>query len=636
MLSSKLFRVVVTLALIVMFTTGAVMAQKPNTLDRAQIPDEYKWDLTHIYPSWEAWEADLPKLQAMMDRFVQYQGRLSEGPEVLVEVEQLSDSLTVLAYKLYGYVGLANSVATDDNEIQAYQQQIGYMFAMFGQSMAWFNPELLAIGEETVMQWVEDTPELKKREFGYRELFRNQEHVLNAEQEQLLSYFNRFQGTPGNVYSMLSTADVEFPEVTLSDGRTVKATHGEYAVAKETYRNQEDREVVFKGHFSTLNDFENTYAAIFNGMLQSQIASAKARKYESTAQMALFGNDIPVEVMENLIETAKAGSEPLQRWCELRKQALGLESYRYFDAYIPLVDVEWPFYYDELRPQIVESVEIFGDEYANTVDEAFEKRWFDVYEAEGKRSGAFSMGVYGVHPYMLLNHTDTMRDAFTLAHEMGHTMHTVLSHENQPIYTAQYTIFVAEVASTMNEWLFLDYLLENTDDPDKRIALLEYVINSIHGTFYRQAMFADFELKMHRAAEAGQPITSESLQQMYLESMDAFFGDSLDDKEWYRNTWARISHFMRPFYVYQYATSIASSSLMHERITDDELSDSERMEAVDGYLELLRSGGKDHPIDLLRTAGVDWSTPKPAEAMVAKMTELVDRLEKELRETGRI
>jgi len=613
---------------------GGVFAQKPNTLNRDEIPDEYKWDLSVIYSDWDAWEADLVNIQGLMDEFVQFQGRLNEGPEVLVQVENVSDELMMLAYKAYSYVSLMGVTDMTNNEIQAREQKIGYMFAMFGQATAWFTPELLAIGEEQVLAWVDETPELKDRRFGYEDTFRMQKHVLDEAGEQLLSYFGQSQGTAGNVYSMLSTADVEFPEVTLSNGETVVATHGQYAIAKESYRNQDDRMAVFEAHFSTLNNFENTYAAIMNGKLQANLASMRARKYNSTAEMSLEGNNIPVEVMENLIETAKNGSEPLQRYNKLRKQVLGLESYRYFDAYVPLVEVDWPFYYEDIKPLILKSLKPFGKEYVATATRAFDERWFDIYENDGKRSGAFSAGVYGVHPFMLLNHSDTMNDAFTLAHELGHTMHTVLSDENQPFFSHSYTLFVAEVASTMNEALFLDVLLAETKDPNKRIALLEHAINGIHGTFYRQAMFADFELKMHRAAQQGMPITAQSLQQMYLESLNAFFGDALDDQELYRNTWARISHFMRPFYVYQYATSIATSSQFHKMVTEGKKKD--RKAAVETYLTLLKSGGNDYPIEQLKKAGVDWATPAAAEAMVAKMDMLVTQLEKELKKAGMI
>jgi oligoendopeptidase F len=319
----------------------------------------------------------------------------------------------------------------------------------------------------------------------------------------------------------------------------------------------------------------------------------------------------------------------LQRYHQLRKSTLGLERYRYFDAYLPLAEVEWLLPYDTVGRLIVDSVEVFGADYQKTVERAFSDRWIDVYENEGKRSGAFSAGVYGVHPYMLLNYADTLNDAFTVAHEMGHTMHTVLSHETQPFATSSYSIFVAEVASMTNESLFLDRLLAEEEDPARRVTLLQHAIDDISAGFYRQAMFAEFELEAHRAVESGRPITAEVLQEIYLGVLDGFFAGTLDDQPWYRNTWARISHFYgSPYYVFQYATSKAAASLLHRRMTDGD--ETSRTATVASYLELLRSGGNDHPVTLLKTAGVDLATTEPTEALVAEMDSLVDRLENEL------
>lgn len=612
--------------------SGVLMA-KPETLNRAEIPDQYKWNLNDIYADWDAWQADMDKIQGLMDQYKGYEGKLSQGAQTILDVMKLNDELGMMAYKLYQYPGLMYAADTRDNEVQAKLQQVQILFARFGQATSWMTPELLQIPKETMVEWIDKTPDLEVYRHSLMDTYRQAEHTLDATGEKLLSYFGPATGG-GSQYSALSTADVKFPEVTLSDGTTMKATHGNYELSRFTFKNQADREAMFKAHFSTYNDFENTYASIYNATLQSSWAYAQARNYESDAQMALDGNDIPVYVMENLINTAKAGAGELQRYMKLRKQALGLQKYYYFDSYLPLVDVDVEITYEEARPMIVKSVELFGKDYQNTVNRAFDERWFDVYESEGKRSGAFSSGVFGVHPYMLLNYGDTMEDAFTLAHEMGHTMHTVLSNENQPFVNSNYTIFVAEVASTVNEMLFLDYLLDHEKDPNTRIALLERAIDNIHTTFYRQAMFADFELNAHRAVQAGQPITAQTLQKIYLKSYNDFFGDSHDDQEWYRNTWARISHFQRPFYVYQYATCIAGGAMLHDEMTKGKKKD--RQKAIDKYLTLLKSGGSDYPMNELKAAGVDWSTPAPAEAMVAKMKELTDQLEKELKKAGKI
>ena len=613
--------------LIVAFAANGMA--KPDTMNRDEIPDQYKWDLSHIYADWDAWEADMATMQEMMDQYQGFRGRLAEGPQVILESSKLNDDLGMLAYKLYTYPSLQYTQDTRKGEIQAKLQQVGILFAQFGAATAWFTPELLAIPQETMEQWIAETPELEPYKFDIMETYRLQTHVLDEKGEQLMAFSSQFAGTPQGTYSMLSTADVDFPEVTLSDGTTEKATHGNYEYSRFSHRNQADREAMFKAHFTVFDNFANTYGAIYNGILQCDWFQTQARNYDSCLDAALEGNAIPTSVYTNLVETAKAGSEPLQRYQEIRQKVLGVERYRYFDAYLPLVDVNWEIPFDEVKDPIVKSVKVFGSEYQKTVERAFDERWLDVYENEGKRSGAFSMGVYGVHPYMLLNYTDTVNDAFTVAHEMGHTMHTVLSHENQPFNTASYVIFVAEVASTVNEAFFLDYLLENEKDPKKRIVMLQHEIDAISSTFYRQAMFADYELKAHQAVEMGQPITADVLQALYLESLHDFFGESLDDQEWYKNTWARVPHmFNSPFYVYQYATSKAASSLLHERMTTGKKK--ERKAAVANYLDLLKSGGSDHPVTLLQNAGVDFTTTEPIEAMVTRMDELVTQLEKEL------
>ena len=604
-------------------------ALKPDTRDRTEIPENHKWDLTHIYPDWDAWETDLGRLQAQMDSYQELKGTLSEGPNRILEASLLSDELGQLAYRVYQYPGLMQSQDTRDNAVQARLEQVRLALAAFRQATAWYTPELLEIPEETMQGWLDETPQLAPYRFGIEESYRMQRHVLDEDGERLLAFASTLGGTPAQAYTMLADADVKFPTVTLADGNELVASHANLSQGLHTLRKQDDREILFKAHFSVYDDYPNTYAAIYNGVLQKDWFTARSRRYESALEAKLDDDNIPVAVVENLIDTARTGSGPLQRYHRLRKESLRLQRYRYFDAYLPLVEIDWALPYDAVGRLIIESVAIFGDEYQGTVQRSFDERWIDVYENEGKRSGAFSAGVYGVHPYMLLNYADTLNDAFTVAHEMGHTMHTVLSHESQPFATSDYSIFVAEVASMANESLFLDRLLAEETDPARRVTLLQHAIDDIAAGFYRQAMFADFELRAHRIVEGDRPITAEVLQETYLEVLQSFFADALDDQQWYRNTWARIPHFYgSPYYVFQYATSKAAAVLIHRRMTEGE--DGKRSAAVEAYLELLRSGGNDHPISQLQKAGVDFTTTEPTEALVAEMDSLVDRLEVEL------
>jgi oligoendopeptidase F len=612
-----------------MNSTTTTSDLKPATRDRKQIPERYTWDLSDIYPDWSTWEAELEHLRSVMDSYEELKGRLAEGPHRILQASRLSDELGQLAYRVYQYPGLMRSQDTRDNAVQARLEQVRLAMAAFKQATAWYTPELLKIPETTMQEWLNETPDLAPYRFGIEESYRMQQHVLDEDGERLLAYASTFNGTPSQAYTMLADADVNFPTVRLSDGTEVVASHANYSQGLHSLRNQADREALFKAHFSVYDGTPNTFAAIYNGVLQKDWFIARSRRYETTLEAHLDDDNIDPSVVENLVATARHGSGALQRYHRLRKQVLGVERYRYFDAYLPLAPVEWQLPYDAVGRILIDSVAIFGEDYQSTVQRAFDERWIDVYENEGKRSGAFSAGVYGVHPYMLLNYADTVNDAFTVAHEMGHTMHTVLSHESQPFATSNYTIFVAEVASMTNESLFLDRLLEEEDDPARRVTLLQHAIDDIAAGFYRQAMFADFEIRAHREVEEGRPITAEVLQRTYLECLEGFFADALDDRAWYRNTWARIPHFYgSPYYVYQYATSKAGATLLHRRMTEG--GQKERSETVARYLELLRSGGNDHPIAQLQKAGVDFTTTEPTEALVKEMDSLVDRLEKEI------
>jgi len=602
---------------------------KPDTRNRAEIPECYTWDLSHIYPEWGEWESDLERLEGLMEAYQALKGMLAEGPHRILEASLLSDELGQLAYRVYQYPGLMQSQDTRNNEFQARLEQVKLIFADFRQATAWYTPELLEIPEETMRGWLDRTPELDPYRFGIEESYRMQRHVLDEDGERLLAFATSLNDTPSQTYSMLADADVSFPTVTLSDGKEVVASHANYAQGLHSLRNQADREKLFKAHFSVYDEYPNTYAAIYNGVLQKDWFTARARHYGSALEASLDGDNIPADVVEGLLDTARSGAAPLKRYHRLRRLFLGLERYRYFDAYLPLTEVEWVLPYDAVGELVVDSVSVFGGGYQQTVKQAFAERWIDVYENEGKRSGAFSAGVYGVHPYMLLNHADTLNDAFTVAHEMGHTMHSMLSYENQPFSTSSYSIFVAEVASMTNEALFLDRLLEVEEQPARRVTLLQHAIDDIAASFFRQAMFADFELQAHRTVEEGRPITAESLQKLYLDILETYFGTSLDDQIWYRNTWARIPHFYgSPYYVFQYATSKAAASLIHRRMREGDEGD--RLDTVARYLELLRSGGSDHPMALLRTAGVDLATTEPIEALVKDMDRLVGKLEDEL------
>jgi oligoendopeptidase F len=414
--------------------------------------------------------------------------------------------------------------------------------------------------------------------------------------------------------------------VRLSNGSDVSLTYGQYRAILATNRNQADRATVYHEFHRMYENTVNTYASLYNAVLQRDWFLAQARGYKSTLDGALHGNNIPTAVVENLISATKAGTEPLRRYHRLRKKILGLETYHAYDGVIPLVEFDRKYPYEGVLEWLPASVAPLGPDYQQKMRDVLAGQCIDVYENPGKKSGAYSAPVYGAPPYMLLNYNDTLDAVFTLAHEIGHSMHTVLAHASQPFAYANYTIFVAEVPSTLSEALFLEYMLARSTDERERIVLLQHAIDGIVGTFYSQVLFADYELQAHRLVEQGKPVTGEVLSEIYFDLYKAYHGDAMDYDEHGRITWARIPHFYgTPYYVYQYATCFASSAKLMNQMTSG--SPAERADAVDRYLSLLKAGGSDHPMTLLQKAGVDLSRPEAVAAVVNQLDTLVTRLE---------
>jgi oligoendopeptidase F len=597
--------------------------------NRDEIKDEYKWNVNDIYSNWDEWQKGLEELEKKMNEITTLKGTLSQGPDQLLKASQMQDDLGVLSYKVYRYPQLTRDTDTRDQEVSSKLQQVQILFAKFGSATSWVNPEILQIPWDTMKMWLDDTPGLAPYRFGIEDLYRQQAHVLDEEKELLLSYNSQFNSTPSSIYSELSTSDIDFPTITLSDGEEIQVTNGNYSKVLATKRNQEDRKNTFEAHYGVFKDQENTYAAIYNAVCQRDWASARARNYGSSLEATLEGNNIPVAVYENLVNTVKANTEPLKKYQRLRKKVLGLEKYYSYDGSMPLTDFDKEYEYEDAKQWVIGSVEPLGADYQDKIKTAFSGGWLDVFENTGKRSGAYSANVYGVHPYMLLNYNKTLDNVFTLGHELGHTMHTLLANENQPFVTSSYTIFVAEVASTFNEALLLDYLLERTTDPKERISLLQQSIRAITGTFYFQTLLADFELQVHKLAEAGSPITADILSGIMEELYDTYYGDSYEKDEFLKVVWARIPHIYRtPFYVYQYATCFVSSAQLYKQVTEAESSEKEQL--VDNYLNLLKSGGSNYPMKLLKKAGVDLTKPEAMMAVFDRMDDLVAQLEKEI------
>ncbi len=616
------------LSLFMIFITGDLMAEK-RSQDRASIPDKYKWNLNDIYANWDEWAKGLKDLEKKMDEIAALKGTLKTSPENFLKAAKLQDEMNMLAYRVYRYPQFTRDTDTRNQEVSAKLQQVQILFAKFSTATSWINPEILEIPWETMKQWLDETPGLAPYRFGIEDLYRQQAHVLDEDKEKLLSYFTRFRSTPTSIYTELSTSDIKFPTIKLSDGEEVEVTRGTYSKILATNYNQADRKLAFESHYKVFDEYKNTYASIYNAVCQRDWANAQARNYASCLEAALEGDNIPLEVYQNLVKTVKENTSPLQRYVKLRKKVLGLEEYHSYDGSIPLVKLDKTYPYDEAKKWVLASVKPLGKDYQKKMERALRGGWIDVFENTGKRPGAYSANVYGVHPYMLLNYNETLDNVFTLGHELGHTMHTTLANESQPFATSGYTIFVAEVASTFNERLLLDYLLERTKDPKERIALLQQAIRAITGTFYFQTLLADFEMQVHQLVEQGQPITAARLDGIMKELFDAYYGDTVSHDELLNVVWARIPHIFRsPYYVYQYATCFASSAELYNQVIKSPKK--ERKAARERYLGLLRAGGSDYPMNELKTAGVDLSQPEPVLAVINQFDHLVSLLEKEI------
>jgi oligoendopeptidase F len=598
----------------------------PPLKSRAEIADKFKWNLRHIFPDWDAWQVAYGELDARIGQYAALQGTLAKGGDRLLAAMKLSDDIGQLTYKVWYFASLKYDEDQRDNQANARRQQVQILFAKAGQASAWFNPELLSIPLATVQTWMDASAELNVYRFAVEDLYRQQEHVLDEKGEHLLSLSSRFSSAPNDAYAALSTADIKHPVVRLSTGSDVTLSYGQYRAILATNRNQDDRAAAFAAYHRIFETNVNTYASLYNGVLQRDWFHAQARGYASTLDAALHGNNIPPGVVTNLIESTKAGTEPLRRYHRLRKRVLGLSSYHNYDSTIPLVDFDEKYPYESVLEWLPASVAPLGDAYRGQLRDVLFGDWIDVYENTGKRSGAYSAPVYGVHPYMLLNYNDTLDAVFTLAHEMGHSMHTLLSNAHQPFVYSAYTIFVAEVPSTLSEMLFLEFMLSRARDDRERIVLLQHAIDGIVGTFYTQVLFADYELQAHRLAEEGRPVTADALSEIYFGLLQAYHGDALDYDELSRVTWARIPHFYStPYYVYQYATCYASSAQLMKQLTSG--TPAEKAAAIDRYLTLLKSGGSDHPMPLLQKAGVDLGRPETVRAVVDQLDGLVTRLE---------
>ncbi len=598
---------------------------------RDEIDKKYKWNTEDIYKNWEEWQEDIEKAKELLKEIPQYENKIENSREDFVKLMKLDEKLSRIIEKAYLYPYMLKDLDSTDQLVSQKLQEVEFLFAQISTITSWIHPKILEIPQETMEKWIDENDEIKDHKFNLMELYRLRKHVLDKDKEKLLSHYSQYMDVVNDIYDELSTSDIVWNEIELSTGEKVQVTNGMYSKILDGNKNQEDRRKAFEALYSSYNVNKNTYSAIYKGILQRSAAGMRAKNFNSTVEKALEPNNIPVKVYENLIASAKENSQPLKRYIEFRKKYLNLDSYHYYDNQVRLADYDKEFSYEEAKNIVLESVNPLGEDYKKNLEKAVGEGWLDVYETPNKRSGAYSLNIYDVHPYMLLNYNGTMDSVFTLAHELGHTLHSMYSTKYQPYATNDYTIFVAEVASTFNERLLLDHMLKNTEDHNERIALIEEAIGNIMGTYYVQALFAAYEYEAHKLAEEGNPITPDVLSDIMTKLFAEYFGDGLVIDELQKIIWARIPHFFNsPYYVYQYATSFAASSRLYEKVTNEKYSAEEREEARIKYIELLKSGGNNYPIEQLKLAGVNLEEKENFEAVALEMNRLVDLLEKEL------
>ena len=593
--------------------------------DRNLIEDKYKWNLKDIYLSWDEWDKDLKRFKELVKEIPKFKGQAKKKAEAYIELEEKIEEISRVLDKLYLYPYMLKDLDSTDEIASVKMQEIEMAYTDYAVDTAWIAPELLEVSEETMKEWIEKYPILKIREFPISEMYRLRKHILSEDKEQLLSHYGQFMGSSSDIYAELSISDIKWNTVKLSTGEELAVSNGVYSKILSTNRNQDDRRLAFEALYKSYENSKNTFAAIYRAIVQKNVASSRARNYKSCLDVALENKNVPREVFLSLLEASQENVAPLKRYIELRKKALKLKEYHYYDNSINIVDYNKTFDYDTAKNMVLNSVEPLGKDYQEKLKKAISEGWLDVFETKNKRSGAYSLNIYDVHPYMLLNYQETMDDVFTLAHELGHTLHSMLSSENQPYPTADYTIFVAEVASTFNERLLLDYMLENSDDSLEKIALLEQSLGNIVGTYYIQTLFANYEYEAHKLIEEGKAITPDILDGIMETLFKKYFGDTVVIDELQKIIWSRIPHFFNsPFYVYQYSTSFASSAKLYENLKKNP-------DSRERYLKLLKSGGNNHPMEQLKLAGVDLSNKEAFVSVAKEFDRLLDILEEELK-----
>ncbi|WP_010281989.1 oligoendopeptidase F [Bacillus timonensis] len=584
---------------------------------RNEVPEQEKWNLDDIYSDLTKWEEDYKLIEKMGEDLAKFDGSIHDGHS-LCEYLTLSEKLSFHFSKLYAYAMLKVDEDTRVTKSQSFLDRAKQLSVKVSSANSFFMPFLLSLDEETLNRYIAEEEGLQYFKKELLESFRYKPHVLNKDQEEILSRLGEALSAPSTTYGMINNADIRFGTVTKENGEKVELTRGMYAKLIED-EDREKRREAYKAYYEPYVHLKNSIASTLSAAIKNNVTISKLRHYPSALEKALFGDNVPKDVYENLIETTKKNISVMHKYTNIRKEKLGLDELRQYDLSVPLVSgakKDIPF--EEAFEIMCNALAPLGEDYIKTLKEFRKSRYFDVRETPGKRSGAYNLGVYGVHPYILLNHQDDLDSLFTLVHECGHGVHSKLSSEHQPQITARYSIFVAEVASTVNEVLLINYLLNTEENEEVKKFLINHFIDKFKGTLFTQVMFAEFEKKTHEMAEQGLPLNVESFSEVYEGLFREYHGDDLVFDDEVKYGWARIPHFYRPFYVYKYATGFASAIHIATKILEGDET------TIHSYLEFLQSGSSDYPLELLKKTGVDLTTPYPIENSMKKFNELVE------------
>ena len=594
--------------------------------DRVTVHEKYTWNLADLYPNVAAWRADKARITTELPQVRACAGRLGSSPQTLADAFETMTRLDRELARLYVYASMLSDEDTRQSEPQGMHQEMQQLYAEFNAQTSYIEPEILRIGGAAIEAFIDAEPRLADYAFALRDIARRAAHTLSDAEEKILADAQPLAGSASNIYGIFANADFPYPAIMLSDGRSVKLDQAGYADVR-TSPNRQDRRAAMSAFFGAFGDFSRTFGTTMNSSVQKAIFYARARKYTSTIEASLDRANIPASVYMRLIDGVGRHLPALHRYLRLRKRMIGVtDDLHYYDLYAPLVaSVDLRYTPEEAQHHVVEAMGPLGNEYVSVLERSFRERWLDWYPAKGKRSGAYSNGsAYDVHPYMLLNYLGQYNDVSTLAHELGHTMHSYYSNKMQPYATADYSIFVAEVASTFNEALLIDYMLKRIEDAPTRLSLLGSYLESIKATVFRQTQFAEFELRVHEMGLASQPITGDALARLYLDITRRYYGHDqgivVVDED-VANEWSYIPHFYSEFYVFQYATSFTAAEALAARVIAGDSSATAR------FLAFLGSGSSKYPIDLLKDAGIDMSTDEPLDQTMQTMHRVMDEID---------